>query len=415
MNVCDISSIPPLSLHSFLAVLQSVTRFEKAKTAAVPIPYMDLNIFANKKWHDFDCSKKDMQVIVEYYCTMFSVKQNMPDLQSSCGTFAESCYNAWLKTEQTVTVFTSGSTGIPKPCTHPEAHLRQELLGVVPQFLDCKRVLVTVPQHHLYGFTFGLLLPQALNVPIQSEVPFPTVIAASLQKDDLIIGIPLLFDHLCNIPELRGDTISCVGGTAPLGEGTFVKMLDKGFNFIEFFGSSESGVTCYRKKPDHPFTLLPHFMRVNPDGSLDRKLPDGSMMHSATQDNFECVDERHLLPKGRKDFAVQIGGINVFPAHIAKKMEAHPLVKHCLVRLMRPEEGTRLKTFIVPACDIVSDFSASNASSSSSSKLSAMNEKELRNELRTFMKTALSDAERPTSMTIGKELPRNLVGKPTDW
>ena len=395
MNVCDLDTIPPLSVHSFLAILQSITRFEKAKTSPLPISYVGLDDFANKKWQDFDCSKNDLNIIAEYYQKMFSVKLNLPDLQSDCGSFAETCHNMWQKSEKTVTFFTSGSTGIPKPCKHLESHLRQELLGVVPNFPNCKRALVTVPQHHLYGFTFGLLLPQALNIPIHSEVPFPTVVAANLQKNDLIIAIPLLYDHLCDIIELKGDSISCVAGTAPLGEGTFDKMLKKGFNFVEFFGASELGVMCFRKKPSDPFTLLPHFAGVKADGRLERMLPDGSLLACPAQDTIEWLDERHLVPKGRKDFAVQIGGVNVFPAHVSKTIETHPLVKNCLVRLMRPEEGNRLKMFIVPSSD--------------------MDEKELRNDIRLFMKTSLSDAERPTHMTIGTELPRNLIGKPTDW
>ncbi len=395
MNPTNISSIPPLGLHSFLDILQSITRFEKGKTAPLPMAYMDLDTFANTTWQGLDCLEDEMRVIFEYYQNMFSIKQNMPDLQSSCGTFAEACFKAWGKSERTVTFFTSGSTGIPKPCTHLESHLRQELVGVIPNFPNCKRALVTVPKHHLYGFTFGLLLPQALNIPMQSEAPFPSVIATTLQEHDLIIAIPVLYDHLCTIPDLVGDNVSCIVGTAPLAKGTFNKMLQKNFNFVEHFGSSELGVMCYRKKPDDPFTLLPHFVGVKADGSLDRMLPNGELLHCPAQDTIEWIDERHLLPKGRKDFAVQIAGVNVFPSYVSKLIESHSLVKHCLVRLMRPEEGNRLKAFIVPNEDI--------------------DEKELRNELRTFIKKSLNNAERPTSLTIGADLPRNLVGKPSDW
>jgi len=395
MNPCDIDVIPPLNLNSFLSILQSIARFEKARNTPLPVPYMDLDAFAHKEWQDFDCSKSDMHTITGYYQKMFSVSQNMPDLHSSFGTFAEACYNEWKKSDQTVTFFTSGSTGVPKPCRHQESHLRQELVGVIPNIQNCKRALVTVPQHHLYGFTFGLLLPQGLNIPVQSEVPFPTVIADILQEHDLLVAIPLLYDHLCNVPHLIGKNISCISGTAPLAEGTFAKMLQKGFNFVEHFGSSELGVMCYRKKPSDPFTLLPHFVGGKSDGSMDRMLPDGSILHCPAQDAIEWLDERHLVPKGRKDFAVQIGGVNVFPSHVTKIMESHPLVKHCLVRLMRPEEGNRLKTFIVPSVD--------------------MDEKILRGEMRDFLKTSFNNAERPASLTFGTELPRNLIGKPTDW
>lgn len=395
MNPCNIETIPELNLSSFLAILQSITRFEKAKNSVLPLPYVNANIFANKQWQDYNCSENDIGIIVEYYQKMFSIKQNIPNAHGSFGTFAEECYHNWKQSAKTVTFFTSGTTGAPKPCTHLESHLRQELLGVIPNVPNCKRALVTVPQHHLYGFTFGLLLPQALNIPVQTEAPFPAVIANILQKNDLLIAIPLLYNHLCDISGLMGDEISCISGTAPLAEGTFQKMLQKGFNFIEHFGSSELGVMCYRKKAHDPFTLLSHFIEVKADGSVDRMLPDGTIMHCPIQDNIEWIDERHLVPKGRKDSAVQIGGINVFAAHVSKIMESHPMIKSCLVRLMRPEEGNRLKAFVVPN--------------------SYLDENNLKNEIRSFIKSSLKEAERPAIITLGTKLPRNCIGKLADW
>lgn len=395
MNPCNIDAIPPLNLHSFLAILQSIVRFEKAKNSPLPPPYLDLDTFATKQWQDLVDTENDVQTIATYYQAMFALKHSTPSLQSAVGAFVEVAYTQWQASDRTVTFFTSGSTGKPKPCVHQESHLRQELLGVLPNIQNCKRALVTVPLHHLYGFTFGLLLPQALGIPIQSEVPFPTVIAATLKEHDLIIAIPLLYDHICDSPDIVGKNISCISGTAPLAKDTFAKMLEKGFVFIEHFGSSELGVMCFRKAPHDPFTLLPHFVEVKPDGSIIRMLPDGSNMHCPIQDTIEWLDDRHLVPKGRKDFAVQIGGVNVFPSHVATIMEAHPSIKHCLVRLMRSEEGSRLKAFIVPSVDV--------------------DEKELRMTIRAFMKTSLTDAERPASLTFGIELPRNLIGKPTDW
>jgi hypothetical protein len=67
------------------------------------------------------------------------------------------------------------------------------------------------------------------------------------------------------------------------------------------------------------------------------------------QDRLEWIDGEHFVPNGRIDQAVQVGGTNVFPAYVAEVLAMHPGVAQCAVRLMRPDEGTRLKAFVVAA------------------------------------------------------------------
>ncbi len=395
MNICDIKHITPLDFSSFLAILQSIARFEKAKNTVLPVPYYELDQLKEKKWADLDYTQEDCENICQSYAKMFSINV-IANIEDTFGEVAQKAYNIWEKSEKTVTFFTSGSTGIPKPCTHKESHLRQELIGIIPHFSSCKRALVTVPLHHLYGFTFGLLLPKALNIPLVSEVPFPQVIAKKLKKNDLLIAIPLLYDHLCLTEGLDGKSIHCISGTAPLAEKTFQNMLNKGFFFLENFGSSELGVMCSRKNPNDAFTLLPQFNYSFENKELTRTLPDNTLLVCPMQDTLEWLDERHLRPKGRKDYAVQVGSVNVFPTKVRDELLKHPQVKECLVRLMRKEEGNRLKAFIIASEDTFDELA-------------------LRKTLREYMLKNLTSPEIPSSITFGKELPKNLIGKPTDW
>ena len=62
---------------------------------------------------------------------------------------------------------------------------------------------------------------------------------------------------------------------------------------------------------------------------------------------------------------------------------------------MRPEEGTRLKAFIVP-------FREENT-------------QELKRSLRRRLKQMLSAEECPVSFSFGPSLPRNSMGKLADW
>lgn len=397
IDVTDISAIPPLDIQSFLVLLQSIARFEKAKQTILPIPFYHIDDFAKKRWEELSYSKEEQDIICDVFEKMFSIKVHR-EADETFMTFTKRAFETWQKTAMTVTFFTSGSTGIPKPCTHLETHLRQELVGIIPHFKNIERALVTVPFHHLYGFTFGLLLPRALGVPFESEVPFPQSIATKIQKNDLLIAIPLLYSHLSQLPDLIGTGVSCISGTAPLESNVFQGLLDKGFFLLENFGSSELGVICSRVKPEIPFTLLPHFHVSENYSSIIRTLPDNEHLVCPMQDTIEWLDERTLKPKGRKDNAVKVGSINVFTGKVRDCLLKHPMINDCIVRLMRKEEGNRLKTFIVPK-----------------EAMHNVDEKELRKDIRTYMTAHLTTPEIPASITFGEKLPLGLIGKPSDW
>ncbi len=96
------------------------------------------------------------------------------------------------------------------------------------------------------------------------------------------------------------------------------------------------------------------------------------------------------------DAAVQVGGHNVYPSHVAARLREHPEVEAAAVRLMTPAEGDRLKAFVVPrrreACEDL-----------------------LRRELSQWCHEHLTAPERPRAFSFGAELPTNEQAKPLDW
>jgi acyl-coenzyme A synthetase/AMP-(fatty) acid ligase len=98
----------------------------------------------------------------------------------------------------------------------------------------------------------------------------------------------------------------------------------------------------------------------------------------------------------RRDAAVQVGGINVFPERVRQLLLEHPLVEDAAVRLMRPDEGLRLKAFVAPG------HGAGPAD-------------EFVRELRTWIDARLAAPERPKAITLGARVPRGALGKPADW
>jgi acyl-coenzyme A synthetase/AMP-(fatty) acid ligase len=73
---------------------------------------------------------------------------------------------------------------------------------------------------------------------------------------------------------------------------------------------------------------------------------------------------------------------------------AHPLVDDAAVRLMRADEGQRLKAFVVPRPAAGAGFTQ---------------------ELRAWIDARLAPMERPKAITLGPQLPQGALGKPADW
>lgn len=130
--------------------------------------------------------------------------------------------------------------------------------------------------------------------------------------------------------------------------------------------------------------------------ALSRTAANGEQTLHAAQDALQWEDERHFCPSGRLDQAVQVGGLNVFPTHVQRQSLEHLEVRDAAVRLMRPDEGNRLKAFIVLR-DATFDAHA------------------LQTQLEAWSASLLAAAERPRAFTFGARLPTGPTGKPADW
>jgi long-chain acyl-CoA synthetase len=102
------------------------------------------------------------------------------------------------------------------------------------------------------------------------------------------------------------------------------------------------------------------------------------------------------LVGARHDAAVQVGGVNVFPSLVADVSRRHPMIEDVSVRLMRPDEGNRLKAYVVARPDVTD----TNAFIS---------------ELRAWIDREVPTHERPKALRVGGGLPVSATGKPSDW
>jgi 4-coumarate--CoA ligase (photoactive yellow protein activation family) len=299
-----------------------------------------------------------------------------------------------------ITFRTSGSAGSPKRCTHAHGLLWQETIELARLLPGRRRVLSLVPGHHIYGFLFTVLLPRALGIVevLDLRTATPATLLREARDGDLVVAHPGWWEQLARLGPRFPSGVVGVSSTAPCPDALARELADAGLRLLQVYGSSETAGVGWREQAGAPYRLLPHWSRSGAPGELLRKLPGGAEARYPLQDKLEWEDERRFRPSGRIDGAVQVGGTNVFPSYVAEVLAMHPGVKEAAVRPMRPDEGSRLKAFVVPAA-------ASGEAGLES----------LRSELLGWCAARLSTPERPAAISFGARLPRQASGKPADW
>lgn len=310
------------------------------------------------------------------------------------------CRNAYAQWQKGPAVFffqTSGSTGIPVVCKQSLESLWQEALFLATLVKECSRVVSVVPQHHIYGFLFTVLLPTVLKVDRLIVPPYPgRSFINGLRDGDVVIAFPMFWSALSNLQLSCEKDVVGFTSTGPCPAEVIQKLRFDGFSaIVEVYGSSETGGVGYRKTPDSPYTLFPYWtientllQRIDVSGNTTSVLP--------FPDEVSWETSRSFRPLRRKDNAVQVAGRNVYPDRVQQAILAHPDIVECVVRLMRPEEGNRLKAYVVPT-EERTDW------------------EQLKKELYAWCRARCSVAELPKNIAIGNGLPRNSMGKLADW
>ncbi|MFW5694495.1 MAG: AMP-binding protein [Alkalispirochaeta sp.] len=286
-----------------------------------------------------------------------------------------------------ISFYSGGTTGTPHIVSHAVADLMSEVQELTELFPGCRRVVVTVPVHHIYGFIFGVLLPRALAVPaVDAQYAFLSGNRLP-QTGDLVVSIPFTWQRLVASISRWGDGVMGASSTAALSEETASAVCRAGVRrLIEVYGSSETAGVGWRDRcAETPhFTLFRRWTRAGEgslrSGSRTVDLPDRLTWH----------DDRRFLPSGRRDSVVQVGGTNVDLDSLREKiLELVPEATDCAVRL-GPED--RIRAFLV-------------------GPENSLDEREISARLAEH----LSAAALPRSIMIGAQLPRSTAGKVVDW
>jgi phenylalanine ammonia-lyase len=335
--------------------------------------------------------------VAGFFCLPPGEAQTLAGL-ATLGNWADHVAERTGPRPEAVTFFTSGSTGEPKPVLKPFFFLEEDAKYLAGMLGGAKRMISLVPPHHIYGLIYSLLIPKVLGVCCENKrFQRPASLVKSLAPGDAVIGIPHLWKLCAATSERFPATCMGITSTSPCPPELIRTLKRQGLPVMhEIYGSSESGAMGHRSSPDVPFTLMPTWKHVG-DDLFVRRHEDGSTTEPvAFQDQLQWEDETRFFVRKRLDNAVQVAGTNVFPERVREVLLAHEAVADCAVRLMRPEEGDRLKAFVVVKPGFASGM-------------------ELVSELHDYLARSLTPLEQPKSITFGEALPRNEMGKLSDW
>jgi 4-coumarate--CoA ligase (photoactive yellow protein activation family) len=236
------------------------------------------------------------------------------------------------------TVYTSGSTGAHQACPKTAA----QLLGEAATLARCfavtreRRVVATVPPHHLYGLLFSVLMPLAAGASFVRETPLHAeTVAATARRHaaDLLVSVPI---HLRSLTVLDAGELPAFVGVfssgAALPTETAAALGGLGLAVTEIYGASETGGIAWRRHVpgaiEATWAPLPGVV-VEADASgrlLLRSpfLPPEAAVPFACEDVIETLEDGRFRLLGRRDGVLKIGGKRVALAEVEQRLLAQP-------------------------------------------------------------------------------------------
>lgn len=236
------------------------------------------------------------------------------------------------------TVYTSGSTGAHQACPKTAA----QLLGEAATLARCfgvtreRRVVATVPPHHLYGLLFSVLMPLAAGASFVRETPLHAeTVAATARRHaaDLLVSVPI---HLRSLTVLGDGELPAFAGVfssgAALPSETAAALGGLGLAVTEIYGASETGGIAWRRHVpgalEGTWAPLPGVeVEADESGRLLLRspfLPPDAAVPFACEDVIETLPDGRFKLLGRRDGVLKIGGKRVALAEVEQRLLAQP-------------------------------------------------------------------------------------------
>lgn len=307
--------------------------------------------------------------------------------------------------QQILTLFTSGSTGLPKPVEKSVSQLEQESLILLSHWggLSNELFIASVSHEHMYGLTFKIMLALSCHIPFVCEnILYQEQITAYQHKKLIYITTPSIIKNLDNkLPAIECDKVISSGGKLSYHEAQFCL---QNFKVLpdEIYGSSETGIIAIRqqKQPNTPWQLFSSMkIKIEPMKTpllFSPILEKPEPLH----DKIELTDSQSFHLAGRVDKIIKISEKRISLTYIENKFNQLNEIEQAIVIPLEQKNRTILAVII-------------KLSLSGQHLLLRYDSFKLSQYFRQLLKDTLLLSEMPKKWRFIDDLPKNAQGKCT--
>ena len=282
-----------------------------------------------------DLNQDQLKACAARLCAFFAIaEETIVPARDDCFYEWADAVGAAIKRELKQFRFWPASITSAAQSSHPAEEIWQDARMVASLLTGRRRVVSLVSPHSLFGFISTVLAPNLQLIPVLDGRRMPVdMLGEELAFGDALVATPTLWRYIGETLGSLPNNIVGVSFGEPLLPQLATDLREKGLGAMrELYGSTETGLIAWRDAPTEPFVLFDHWrrngndlIRVNPAA---RERPVGAM------DHLNWTSDRAFTLGGRRDGAVQISGINVFPDKIGTIIAEHRQIATCTIRVV---------------------------------------------------------------------------------
>jgi acyl-coenzyme A synthetase/AMP-(fatty) acid ligase/3-hydroxymyristoyl/3-hydroxydecanoyl-(acyl carrier protein) dehydratase len=237
-----------------------------------------------------------------------------------------------------LTLYTSGTSGAPKPIRKTLAQLDAEVRTLEAEWgerLGGATILASVPHHHIYGLLFRVFWPLAAGRPFdRATCAEPAQLRARIVACGAcaVVSSPA---HLARWPLIDGFAhlapLCFFSSGGPLARDVALRYADAfGAAPVEVFGSTETGGIAWRRQSETDAWTPLHGVqtRLHDTGALAVRSPHlGHDRWHLTDDAARFDGEGRFRLLGRLDRVLKLDGKRVSLTELEARLAQHPYVR----------------------------------------------------------------------------------------